>query len=74
MSLNTERFIGSGLDELEACFSELLLHRGHVLVFGLLDLSNAVIQCGTCHHRVLDGSRELIEVAYLEWSNRGLNC
>jgi hypothetical protein len=71
--MKTERFTGSGLDELEACFGELLAHRGHFLSYSLLDLSNAVIQCSKCHHRVLDGSRDLIEAVFLEWSIQEVN-
>jgi hypothetical protein len=69
----TEKFTGSGLDELEACFSELQPHRGHFVLYSLLDLSNAAVQCCTCDCRVLDGSRELIEVVYLEWSMQEMN-
>jgi hypothetical protein len=69
----TEKFAGSGLDQLETCFAELAAHRGHLLLFALVNLSNAAIQCSTCSHRVLDGSRELIEAVYLEWSMQEVN-
>ena len=66
--MKAEKFTGTVVDQLEMTFAHLLAHRSHFLMFSLLDLKNGAIRCSSCKYDVVSGSREFIELLWLEWS------
>lgn len=66
--MHTEKFTGSSIDQLELVYADLLQHEGHFLLFNLLNLSIAEIQCSSCKVAIVSGSREFLELVWLEWS------
>jgi hypothetical protein len=65
------KFHGSYEDQLELIFSQVVEHRKHFLYFNLLDLDFAEIHCGACKKTVISGTRELIELIWLECNSLG---
>lgn len=70
--MKSEKFTGTYLEQLAMCFAQLQGHQDHFLYFGLLNLDIAEIRCGKCRVGVIEGSRELLELLWLEWSMQQL--
>jgi len=66
--MKSEKFTGTYVEQLCMLFAQLSSHEGHFLYFSLLNLDIAEIRCGTCKYGVIEGSRELLEQLWLEWS------
>jgi hypothetical protein len=66
--MKAEKFTGSGVDQLEVVFMQLFQHQEHFMLFTLADLNTGSIRCSTCKIDVVVGSRELLELVWLEWS------
>jgi len=66
--MKSEKFTGSAIDQLEMAYGYLVGHKGHFLLFSLVNLQIAEIRCSTCKFGVVEGSREFIELIWLEWS------
>jgi hypothetical protein len=66
--MKSEKFTGSAIDQLEMVYGYLFAHKGHFLLFSLVNLQIAEIRCSTCKFGVVEGSREFIEFVWLEWS------
>jgi len=67
--MKAEKFTGTAIDQLERCFAYLLAHRGHFLLYSLINLEIGAIRCSSCKVDIVEGSRELVESIWLEWSN-----
>jgi hypothetical protein len=66
--MKTEKFTGTAVDQLELGYSYLLAHQGHFLLFTLINFDTAEIRCSSCKHIIVSGSREFLELVWLEWS------
>lgn len=69
--MQATKFQGSYEDQLELIFSDLLNHSHHNLWFSLEGFDQAKVCCGVCKKTVIEGSRELIELIWLEYNEQG---
>lgn len=67
--MKAEKFTGTWIDQVDMVFDSLLRHHGHFLLYTLIDLQFGAIRCSSCKVDIVEGSREFVELLWLEWSS-----
>lgn len=67
--MKAEKFTGTAIEQLETSFGYLLAHHGHFLLYSFINLEIGAIRCSSCKVDIVEGSREFVELIWLEWSS-----